>query len=141
MKTSRSRCFVRTYESVSCILSDQQRLVTECLRRLNNAQNWAPYLDLLFCCFNSIRQAKLTELPNDLAALYPDLIPQLLQLEHTCPDSQIRERIHEIVFHLPIGSGNSLLQLLNLLMPFYIRALTGPDTLVKSGGRFLLIVR
>ena len=103
---------------------------------MNNSPNWAPYLDLLFCCFNLIHQAKLEELPNDLAALYPNLIPQLLQLEHTCPDSQTRERIHEIVFHLPIGSGSSLLQLLPLLMPFYIRALTGPDTLVKSGGHF-----
>ena len=110
-----------------------QQLLTECIRLLINSSNWMPYLDLLYNCFSILQHTKLTELPKDLPVLYNELIPQLLHLAHICADSQVRERIHEIVFHLPIASGSSMYRFVSFLMPFYIHALTGPDTLLISG--------
>lgn len=106
------------------------------MRHLFNTEKWSPYLDMLFSIFLMVYNTQLTELPKDIPSLLKDLAPQLVHLEHVCDDSHIRERIIEIAFHIPIPvTSTYIMNLLRYLLPLYVKALSGPDTLQRSGGR------
>ena len=89
---------------------------------------------MLFNIFLLLHTTQLAELPKETPSLLKDLTPQLVHLEHVCDISHIRERIIEIAFYLPIPFTSAYgISFLRLLLPMYVKALAGPDTLQRSG--------
>lgn len=91
---------------------------------------------MLFHFFLLMQNSNLTELPNEISFVLMDLSTQLVHFEHVCGNSHVRERIIEIAFLLPIPFtpiyGASFL---GQLLPLYVKALEGPDTLQRRGRR------
>lgn len=97
-----------------------------------NTTNWRPYLDLLFCFFSVFQHNKLTEIPKDIPLILKDLIPQLIHMERVCGNSHLRECILEIVLHLPLPMTGTLFNyFIPILMPLYLKGLSGPETLQR----------
>lgn len=98
-----------------------------------NAKNWAPYLDFIYQLFTLCTNVKFNEIPNDFPNIFKDIIPQLYHMEQVCGNSHIRERIIEIILHLPLPLSNQNFQsFFAKLIPFYITGLYGPETLQRS---------
>ena len=105
----------------------------ECVRRLFNTSNWSPYLDMIFYIFTFTRSINLLELSKVTGTILKEFVPQLLHLEQVCDNSHVRERIIEISFHLPIPVTANYAVILQQLIPLYVKALSGPDSLQRSG--------
>lgn len=107
-----------------------------------NTKNWRPYLDLLFCFFSVFQNNKLTEIPKEIPLVLKDLIPQLIHMERICGNSHLRECILEIVLHLPLPMTGSLFNyFIPILMPLYLKGLSGPETLQRPCERGTLLSR
>ena len=105
----------------------------ECVRRLYNTSNWSPYLDMIFYIFTFTRSINIIELSKVTATIFKEVVPQLLHLEQVCDNSHVRERIIEIAFHLPIPFTVNYAGVLQQLIPLCVKALSGPDSLQRSG--------
>lgn len=107
-----------------------------------NTKNWRPYLDLLFCFFSVFQNNKLTEIPKEIPLVLKDLIPQLIHMERVCGNSHLRECILEIVLHLPLPMTGSLFNyFIPILMPLYLKGLSGPETLQRPCACSALLSR
>lgn len=107
-----------------------------------NTTNWRPYLDLLFCFFSVFQHNKLTEIPKDIPLILKDLIPQLIHMERVCGNSHLRECILEIVLHLPLPMTGTLFNyFIPILMPLYLKGLSGPETLQRPCEPFPVFSR
>ena len=92
------------------------------------------YIDFLHQLFTLLHKKQLKELPSEFARIICDIIPQFIHMEEVCGDSHMRERILEIIFHLPLPIDHSeFVTFVKELLPFYIRGLYGPTSLQKSG--------
>ena len=105
----------------------------ECVRRLYNTSNWSPYLDMIFYIFTFTRSINLLEMSKVKGTILKEFVPQLLHLEQVCDNSHVRERIIEIAFHLPIPIIANYAAIQQQLIPLYVKALSGPDSLQRSG--------
>ena len=89
---------------------------------------------MLFHYFLLMQNSNLTELPNEISYVLMDLPTQLSHFEHVCGNSHVRERIIEIAFLLPSPFTSIYgTPFLGQLVPLYVKALTGPDTLQRRG--------
>lgn len=92
---------------------------------------------MLFHFFLLMQNGNLTELPNEISYMLMDLSTQLIHFEHVCGNSHVRERIIEIAFLLPIPFTSIYgASFLSSLIPLYMKALTGPDTLQRRGRKW-----
>ena len=88
---------------------------------------------MIFNIIMVTQSPNLREMPKEAADKLRDIVSQLLHLEQVCDNSHIRERIVEIAFHLPIPYALTYGVHLLSLTPLYVKALSGPDTLQRSG--------
>ena len=89
---------------------------------------------MLFHFFLLMQNSNLTELPSGISYVLMDLPTQLIHFEHVCGNSHVRERIIEIAFLLPIPFSSIYgTSFLGPLIPLYMKALAGPDTLQRRG--------
>ena len=106
-----------------------------------STKNWIPYLDFIYQLFTLCTNVKFNEIPNEIPNIFKDIIPQLHHMEQVCGNSHIRERIIEIILHLPLPLSNQNFQsFFAKLIPFYIKGLYGPETLQRSSNSFIFLI-
>lgn len=106
-------------------------LLSDCIQHLMNTTNWCFYLDVLYGCLNLFQHNTLPDLMNELNSVIRHLVYQLAHIVQVTSDPHVKERVFEIAFR--IFPHPQIAVLMNAILSFCVKALSGPDSLQRSG--------
>ena len=113
-----------------------KRLLSDCVQHLMNTTNWCFFLDVLYGCLNLFQHNTLPDLMNELNAVIRHLVYQLAHIVQVTSDPHVKERVFEIAFRI-FPHPQQIAVLMSAILSFCVKALSGPDSLQRSGRRSL----
>lgn len=110
-----------------------RRLISDSFRSLIKTTHWNNYLDIVFGCLNFFHPIQhMPDLINEMTTIIKYLIHQLSHTVQVNFNPLIRERLLDIIYRIPFQKQQYQL-FFGPIFNFYVKGLSGPDTLQKTG--------